>query len=516
MNKNNLRIIKNTVFLYIRMACMIIVALYTSRVILQALGVEDYGIYQTVGGIVGLLAFVNTLLSSGTSRFLTFEFGHGITEKLKATFSTLLSVHILIGFLFIIFSEIVGFWLINTKLNIPAEQLVTAKIVFQFTILTGFFSITQVPYTAVIIAHENMKIYAYMGLLEVFFKLVIALAIEQFSSGRLLIFAALMCMSQIFVLSLYRFYCTRRYIESHWQYKLFSWGILKEVGSFSIWNAFAGVSVAMLQYGTVLLLNIFFSPALVAARALNDQVSNAVNQFVQNFRTAANPQIIKKMAVGDYAGSKHLLLMSTRLAYYLMLMVAIPVIILAEPLLKLWLVSVPAYLIEFVQWTMVQNLFSVFDACFYTAIYAKGRLRENAILAPAIDVLILLAVYMLFYNGCSPMVLCYAFTIMAFLEGLIEKPFILCRYINYNVGEIIRVVVRCMLVTIAAVPLPYFIGEYLDIFKLNGFLAVCIVSILSVVTFSYIVGINNKERYEIAILFKDKLHNKMKKGENKK
>lgn len=264
------------------------------------------------------------------------------------------------------------------------------------------------------------------------------------------------------------------------------------------------------------MLNIFFSPALVAARALNDQVSNAVNQFVQNFRTAANPQIIKKMAVGDYAGSKHLLLMSTRLAYYLMLMVAIPVIILAEPLLKLWLVSVPAYLIEFVQWTMVQNLFSVFDACFYTAIYAKGRLRENAILAPAIDVLILLAVYMLFYNGCSPMVLCYAFTIMAFLEGLIEKPFILCRYINYNVGEIIRVVVRCMLVTIAAVPLPYFIGEYLDIFKLNGFLAVCIVSILSVGTFSYIVGINNKERYEIAILFKDKLHNKMKKGENKK
>lgn len=159
MNKNNLRIIKNTVFLYIRMACMIIVALYTSRVILQALGVEDYGIYQTVGGIVGLLAFVNTLLSSGTSRFLTFEFGHGITEKLKATFSTLLSVHILIGFLFIIFSEIVGFWLINTKLNIPAEQLVTAKIVFQFTILTGFFSITQVPYTAVIIAHENICLY---------------------------------------------------------------------------------------------------------------------------------------------------------------------------------------------------------------------------------------------------------------------------------------------------------------------------------------------------------------------
>ena len=165
MKQNNLRIVKNTIFLYVRMACMIVVALYTSRVILHALGVDDYGIYQTVGGIVGLLSFVNSLLSAGTSRFLTFELGRGITERLKTTFSTLLSVHIVIALFFVIAAEVAGIWLIDAKLNIPAEQLVTAKIVFQFTILTGFFSITQVPYTAVIIAHENMKIYACMGLL---------------------------------------------------------------------------------------------------------------------------------------------------------------------------------------------------------------------------------------------------------------------------------------------------------------------------------------------------------------
>ena len=222
MKQNNLRIVKNTIFLYVRMACMIVVALYTSRVILHALGVDDYGIYQTVGGIVGLLSFVNSLLSAGTSRFLTFELGRGITERLKTTFSTLLSVHIVIALFFVIAAEVAGIWLIDAKLNIPAEQLVTAKIVFQFTILTGFFSITQVPYTAVIIAHENMKIYAYMGLLEVFLKLGVAVAIEFIASDKLLIFAALMCASQVFVLTLYRVYCTRSYVESHWQYSRYS------------------------------------------------------------------------------------------------------------------------------------------------------------------------------------------------------------------------------------------------------------------------------------------------------
>lgn len=513
MKQNNLRIVKNTIFLYVRMACMIVVALYTSRVILHALGVDDYGIYQTVGGIVGLLSFVNSLLSAGTSRFLTFELGRGITERLKTTFSTLLSVHIVIALFFVIAAEVAGIWLIDAKLNIPAEQLVTAKIVFQFTILTGFFSITQVPYTAVIIAHENMKIYAYMGLLEIFLKLGVAVAIEFIASDKLLIFAALMCASQVFVLTLYRVYCTRSYVESHWQYSCFDVNLLKEVGSFSIWNAFAGVSVAMLQYGTMLLLNVFFSPALVAARALNDQVSNAVNQFVQNFRMAANPQIIKKMAVGDYTGSKHLLLISTRLAYYLMLMVSIPVIILAEPLLKLWLVIVPEYLIEFVQWTMVQNLFSVFDACFYTAIYAKGRLRENALFAPVIDILILLAVYILFCQGYSPMVLCYAFAFMAFLEGLIEKPIILCYYIDYHASEIIRLVIRCILVTFLAIPLPYMAGIWLDIFQLTGFVMVCVASVVSVTIFAYLAGLNTAERREIADLVKEKFYSKIKKGE---
>ena len=487
------------------MACMIVVALYTSRIILHSLGVDDYGVYQTVGGIVGLLSFVNSILASGTSRFLTFEFGHGVTEKLKATFSTLLTVHICIGIFFIIISEIIGLWLIDTKFNIPVEQLFTAKIIFQFTIITGFFSITQVPYTSVIIAHENMKIYAYMGLLEVFLKLGVAIAIDIFDSGRLLIFAVLMCLLQVFVLLLYRIYCNQRYVESHWQYKLFNWSILKEVGSFSIWSTFAGVSVAMIQYGTILLLNMFFSPALVAARALNDQVSNAVNQFVQNFRTAANPQIIKMVAAGEYNGSKQLLLMSTKLAYYLMLMVAIPVIILAEPLLKLWLVKIPDYLIEFVQWTMVQNLFSVFDISLYTAIYAKGRMRENAILGPNSNLLILLAVYILFCQGYSPIVLCYAFTFMAFFNGLIEKPFILCRYIGYNVNEIVRIVYRCMLVTILAIPIPYLLGTYMDIFQIRGFILVCMGSVLSVVIASYMTGFSHVERYEIMHSIKEKL-----------
>ena len=508
MKQNSLRIVKNTIFLYIRMACMMLVALYTSRVILQSLGVQDYGIYQTVGGIVGLLSFVNSILSSGTSRFLTFEFGKGITERLKATFSTLLSVHIGISIVFVILAEIVGLCLIDNKLNIPVEQLLIAKIVFQFTIVTGFLSITQVPYTAVIIAHENMKIYAYMGLLEVFLKLGIAMAIDCFAETRLLIYAALLCGAQVSILSFYRIYCIRNYQESKFCRHLFDGQILREVGSFSVWSTFAGISVALLQYGTMLLLNMFFSPALVAARALNDQVSNAVNQFVQNFRTAANPQIVKRFAVGDYDGSRHLLLVSTRLSYCLMLMVAIPVIFLASPLLHLWLVQVPEYLVAFVQWTMVQNLFSVFDACFYTAIYAKGRLRENALLAPAIDVVIILAVYVLFLQGYSPMVICYAFVAMAFLEGLVEKPFILCRYVGYSLKEIWYVVLRCMWVTILSVPLPYLVWREVDTFQPIGFTFVCLAAVVSVFIAGSFVGMTGYERLEVWGLLQNKLNKK--------
>lgn len=491
---NGSRIAQNTMFLYFRMMCVMLVSLYTVRVTLSALGVEDYGIYQAVGGIVTMLSFINSALGTGSSRFLTFELGKGFSEKLKQTFSTLLVAHILIAVVVLVVSELVGMWYIFTHLNVVDEKILSAVIVFQLSVVTAMMSMTQIPYTATIIAHEQLKIYAYVSLVEVSVKLAIAFAISVLPYCRLELYAFMLCCNQLFVMLIYRVYCYRHYMESHFSRRLISFDLLRPVISFSSWSCFASLATSLINQGTLLLLNTFFSPAVVSARVIALQVNSAAQQFLDNFRTAVNPQIIKKFASGDYAGSQRLLLASTRLSYFLILILAIPIIILAEPLLNFWLTDVPEYSVAFLQWSMVQSLFAVFDSSLYIALYAKGKLRENALLSPSIGFLVVPFEYILFVYGYSPMVVAYLLTGVYATLGMIIKPVLICRIANYRYADIFRMFARCGVVTLLSLISIYILISGIDVNTYQGFWEICVITFVANLIIISGLGVTQFER----------------------
>ena len=444
---SNKTIAKNTIFLYIRMLVIMVVTLYTSRVILQALGIDEYGLYQTVGGVVGFLAFISNALAGATSRFITFALGKGNAEELKNTFATTLTSHLIIGLFIVLVAETIGLWYVYNKMVIPEERFDAAIIVYQISILTAFITIIQVPYYAEVIAHEKMSVFAYVGIVEAVGKLGIVYLLSIGSIDKLVLYAILLFIVQFGIFGFYVLYSRRNFEESEFRLT-FDKTLFGQIFSFSGWSLFANGAIALSNQGILLLLNLFFAPAVVTARSISLQVNNVANQFVTNFRTAANPQIVKKYAAGDTEGSKELLLESTRFSYYLMLLIAVPLIFLSDPLLSIWLVEVPQYTVVFLQIVIIQSLFQVFDTSFYTALYAKGRIRENALISPLVVFVCFPMVYLLFKSGASPVALSWAYLVCYALLGLVIKPILLNRICNYNWKEILNVFWVCFVVTI--------------------------------------------------------------------
>ncbi len=473
---------------------MMAVSLYTVRITLVALGVEDYGVYQAVGGIVGMLAFLNNALSTGSSRFLTFELGKGKSEKLYKMFSTLLLAHFVIALVVAILAEAGGLWYISQYFSSLADRYISVMVVFQLSIVTALMSMTQIPYMAVIIAHEQLKIYAYVSLIEVVLKLGIAAVIITIPVHRLEIYALLVCLVQLSIMGMYRLYCYRHYEESHYQKKYLDLSILREVGAFSSWSMFAAVASALMNQGTLLLLNSFFSPVVVAARVIALQVSNAAQQFLNNFRTAANPQIVKRLAAGDVDGSQRLLLRSMYFSYYLMLVLAVPIILLAEPLLSLWLAEVPEYAVPFLQYSMVQSLFAVFDTSLYTALYAKGRLRENALISPTFSLLLFPLYYWLFTCGYSPMVVNYLLVFNYAMLGLVIKPWLAHWIAGYRWRDMGEVYLKCGKVTAGVVLIAQICCFFLQADTLLGNILLGIASLGGGVIVIWLIGLTMDER----------------------
>ena len=495
-NTNNKRIAKNTIFLYFRMMFTMLVSLYTSRVILDILGIEDYGIYQTVGGIVGFLSFINSALSNGSSRFLTFELGTGNKEKLRRTFSTTLTIHIILALIIVIVAETLGLWFLHNKLVIDADKINTAIFVFHISILTSVLTITQVPYNASIIAHERMSIFAYVSIVEVSAKLAIVYLLNIGDFDKLKLYATLLCIVQIGLMIFYRIYCSRKFKETKYHF-VFDRSIFRSIASFSGWSLFANGAFALNNQGVLILLNMFFSPAVVAARAISIQVNMTANQFVNNFRIAINPQIVKQYAAKNYDGSKQLLLSSTKYSYYLMWILSFPIFLLAKPLLELWLIEVPEYTVIFLQLIVIQSLFQVFDYSFYTALYAKGRLRENALISPTIGFLIFPATYILFKAGYSPVTLSWTSLIAYAIIGLIVKPILVIKIAGYKLNDIFKVFIPCLWVSLISIPIPLLCIRYIDKNTILGFFTIGIITIVSVAFSIYFVGLDKNIRHKI-------------------
>jgi O-antigen/teichoic acid export membrane protein len=493
------QIAENTVFLYFRMFLTMIISLYTSRVILEVLGVNDYGIYQSVCGIVTFLSFLNGALATGSSRFLTFELGKEENQQLDVVFSTILIIHVVLAIFVFFVGETIGLWFVKHKLIIPEERMAAAVFAFHFSMLTALFTITQVPYDSLIIAHEHMNIYAYVSIVEVSLKLVIVFLLRIGNFDKLKLYAVFLFIVTVLVMGIYRFYCRCKFQEVKNKFS-FNKKIFKEIAAFSGWSLFAAASIAVSGQGITVVTNMFFPPAVVTARTLALQANNAINQFINNFRLAVNPQIVKKYAAKDFDGSQRLLLDSTKFSYFLMWLIILPLLLLTEPVLKLWLGKIPGYTLIFLQIIIVQSLFQVFDSSFYTAMYAKGQLKENALISPAFGFIQLPIVYLLFKSGFSPVVLSYVSLACYMILGLIIKPILICKIANYKRKDIINIFIACGKVSCISAVVPFLSVFFFDKNTVFGFIMILFISILSVLLTIFFFGLDKCTRKKIKII----------------
>lgn len=499
---DNKRIAKNTIFLYFRMILIMGVSLFTSRVILDKLGVVDYGLYNVVGGVVGMLSFLNGTLSNGTSRFLTYELGADNKEKLQKTFSTAFYTHLLLSVIILLIMETGGMWFLFNKLNVPADRLEACVWVFQLSILTTIISITQVPYSAIIMAHEHMSIYAYVSVFEAVAKLVVCYLIAIADSDRLIIYAILIFLVQMIVALYYRYYCSSHFVESKLTCN-FDRGIFKNMMAFSGWNIMANLTETLKHQGVLVLINMFFSPVIVAAQAIANQVISAMMQFVNNFRIAINPQIIKLYAAGDKESSKRLTLSTTVYCFDLVLLLGLPALFVMDELLHLWLVDVPEYAVVFTQFMVVGQIIGTFSAAFYVPMLAANKIKSNSIAAVFFGIGQFVVLYVLLKLGFDVMWVQYLYLFMVVFFALIVKPYILYKEIDYTLKELLACYWSCSKVLLLSLTFSIPAGLYLSDDLAGSILKIIVMG--SSVLLSSCLFLDRVAKQKLLYLVKDKI-----------
>lgn len=437
------RIAKNTVFLYFRMILIMGVTLYSSRVVLDKLGVDDYAIYNVVFSLIGMLSFLNGTLSIGTSRFITFELGKNDPYRLKKTFSTALVSHILLAGIIFVLGETVGLWYVNNVLIIDEARRQAAGIVYQISIFSTCVSILQVPYTSCIIAHERMNIYAYIGIFEAVGKLAIVFVLNLATFDKLILYALMVFGIHIIIIAVYIVFCQRLFDETRKLYKLDK-RIFSSIIKFSGWNIVANISNTLLSEGVILLFNLFFQPFVVAAQGVAKQISQALMAFINNVRVAVNPQITKLYAEDNFDESKRLALKSAELIFYMLLLLGVPCILAMPTLLDIWLVDVPEYAVEFARLIVLQNILDNFNAAFYTPMTAANEIKKNSLASVFICFTQFGTLYILFNLGFGPLWARYIGLLSCVIFSFIVKPYILYKDIGYTIQELYSCILQCM------------------------------------------------------------------------
>lgn len=504
---SNKRIAKNTAFLYVRMLVVMAVTFYTSRVILQVLGASDYGVYNVVGGIVTIMQFLNGALSASTSRFLTFELGKGETQQLKNTFAASLNLHICVALLVLLLGETVGLWFLYEKLVIPDGRMTAAFWVLQFSILTTMINFTQVPYNASLIAHENMSIYAYVGLYEAFSKLAIVYLIAVSPIDKLIFYAFLLMLNTAGIQMFYRFYTRKRYDECHFQLIKDS-GLYKKLLGYSGWDLFGGLAVVCQQQGINIVLNLFFGPIVNAARAIATQVQSAVNMFVNNFLLAARPQVVKNYAEGYTNEMFSLTFNSAKYAYLMMLALILPICFEIDFILDLWLgENVPENTSIFVTIIMLTCLIETFHSASLMAYHAIGKIKLGNIVGGTLMMLALPISYFVLKMG-APAYSAFIVILIVNSTQMFWGWMIIHRYEKYSYFRLIKdVYIPVLIVTCVSMVAPFIIHNYLEQGWLR-FLLLVLVSEIIIGVSVYYIAISKENRKKIAIKAKNMLkHN---------
>ena len=503
MIDRNKRIARNTLILYVRMIFLMLINLYTSRVVLSVLGIEDYGIYNVIGGFVAMFGFLNSAMAIGTQRYLTFELENGNIEYLRKVFITSVNIHFLIALLIFVLAETFGIWFLNNKMIIPEPRLTAALWIYQFSVLSAMFMFISVPYHAVIIAHERMSAFAYISVIEALLKLAIVYLLLVGKSDRLIMYGLMMLCVQILLRLIYGIYCKRHFEES--QYKLYFNGrLFREMLVFSGWNLWGCMSSITTTQGLNIVLNMFFGPSINAARGIAVQVQTAVNQFATNFQTALNPQIIKSYASQDLGYMSSLVFCSSRFSFYLLLCICMPILFEAEMLLNFWLKDVPAYSAIFLRLILCVSLINVMANPLMTSVQATGNVKMYQIVVGSVSMMVLPVAYIGLKLGGNP-IFVFISELTICVISFVVRLFIVHSIIYLSLRKYFSdVILKCLEVAILSLFFPLAFRFLLVPSILNSIL-VCVVCVLSVCMIVFLVGLTAYERHFILSSLKLKM-----------
>lgn len=491
---NNKRLAQNTLLLYLRMILIIIVGLYTSRVVLQTLGVDDYGIYNVVGGIVAMLAFLNSAMTAASQRFISFELGTGNLSKLKQVFCTSVTIHIAIAGIILVIAETIGLWFLNTHMNIAPERMTAANWVYQCSILTFMTTVISVPYNACIVAHERMKAFAYISIVETCLKLAIVYLLLILPSDKLITYAILMLSVSIIIRIIYGIYCKLNFEECTYQFS-FNKNSFNEMFAFAGWSVIGNLGFALKDQGSNVVLNIFCGTAINAARGVALQVNGIINNFSSNFIMALNPQITKQYAAGNVQESIQLVYAGCRYSLYLLSIISVPFMVNLNYLLSLWLGTVPPYTTEFLFLALIAALINSMATPLVTAMQATGRIRNFQIIICIIMMCELPLTYIILKLGYKPYMAMIA-SIIVVTIGLFARLLLLKQLIkSYSIKYFtIHIIVKNILIVAGCIAVATYIHGYWIKINFVSFIITSFIAFIITLGGIYIFGITSKEK----------------------
>ena len=503
MRSESERMAKNTFFMYFRMLFVIVIQLVSVPLVLRALGIEDYGIYQVIGGFVLFFSFINGSLVSGCQRFLSFAIGTGNTDRLISVYRVSQTIFFTFAVGCVILIEGLGLWFVNYKMNIPSDRLVAANWVFQFSTLTFFVNVLAIPYSSSLIAHERLSIYAYISIAESFFKLLIALGLLYMFKGDLLVvYGALMFLSCFVVFLLYKYNANRDYKCA--KRFCFQWDKdqIIDLAQFAGWNIVGAVALTLRNQGLNVLINLFFNPIVNAAHAIAFNINGVYGQLVNNVYMATRPQMVKKYADNRVCEMWNIVFLSTKYSFYLLMIFAIPFIINAEIVLRLWLHDVPKYSVEIAQLLLIASLIEALSNQIIGAFQAMNKLKYYQ----SVSSIILLTLIPISYIGLiilrNPLLPYCLFIFVSILYVasiiLIGKKRIGMELNNYLINVLLRTVIPFMLSLMVCIVLPRIFDNEITNFIVTSILSI-VISILTI----WIVGLNSNERnYILEYIYK--------------
>lgn len=492
-------IANNTLLLYVRMLVTMGVGLYTSRVILNSLGISDYGIYNVVGGVVTMFSFLTGSLSTAVSRFLTYSLGKQNINDLRTVFSTSFYSQLALSLIVLLLAEIIAVWFLNTHLNIPAERLEAANWVIQCSIIIFTINIISVPFNAAIIAHERMSAFAYISILEALLKLLVAYSIYTSPFDKLKSYALMLVLVSIIIQFSYALYCKNNFEECR-AFKIFDRRLFKEMSDFAGWSLMGNGAYLLNTQGVNIVTNMFFGVTINAARGIADQIKGVIMQFVNNFTTAINPQITKSYASNDTEYLFVLVCKGSKFSYFLLLLFALPILFEAETILKLWLVEYPPYAPVFLRLVLIEQMIDFLGNTTARAVWATGYVKKYYIWVSGLAFLVLPVSYTLFKLGFSPKVSYYVFIVIYCVLIPVRLHILKTLIPTFRPSMFYKeVILPVLLVTLVSFIIPLIV--YYHIQGTEGCTVVIILlSMLSVMMSSYFIGLSALEKKQVKTL----------------